>query len=347
MKHIFCIHSNICIIAVFDIIEKSLEKGDKVVVLLTRNCSFDFFKEKVQIIDLQEKYKDYQTALGSLTSKSTYYSIGKYKKYLSQLKNDLYEIVGDDVYYFYTPNFGTSVAPILENKPNCIGYFFIEEGTLSYLDNKWLRNKWYSKKTKIGNVVRRLFGIKSYFQLTTTPKFKGTISLREDCFPWNKNTKIITSYESYLEKVNNDLEVPNNIILIGYTEYDISMVSNAIKVAINHMKLNSDNHISVSIKLHPQTYSYNPSYAELLQDMIKRTFADLIIKVLPASYPVELAIIKNGTTIYSLFAISSLCLYSVILQNSHTYIINNKGKDIIMEDISSLEDYMKSAYSFK
>lgn len=343
MMHIFCLHSNICVITSLSLIEQLLIKNEKIIILSTRGCSFDYFTDKVVVFDLQKDFAGMQTILGSLLSMKTYSTIPRYKLYLIRLKNYLNKIINNEEYFFYTPNFGTSVAPILENNRLCKGYYFLEEGTLSYLDYIWLKEKWFSRKTRFANVIRRLFGLNSFFQLTTTEKFKGTISLSPFCFPWNKNEKIVVSPNTYIEQTRPPFEHYKGIILIGYYVYDLKFVETALKKAVSALNKSIESVCDMAVKLHPHTYSYTPNYAYSLERLIKTSFPEM--KILPIAYSVELSIIKYDTQIVSIFGLSSLSLYSIMLKSIPTYNIRYEKGDVETEKIDSLEEYLKTIYN--
>ena len=342
MKHFFCLHSNICVITSLSLIEKLLSMNEEVIILLTRKCTFDYYKGEVEIYDLQNEFAGMQTMLGSLLSLRTFSTIFQYKRYLAILKEYLNRIINNEEYVFYTPNFGTSVAPILEDNQLCKGYYFLEEGTMSYLEYKWLEEKWFSKKTKIANVVRGLFGIRSFFQLTTTSRFKGTIALSPHCFPWNKKERVVVSSESYIKQTKAPCKSYKGIILIGYYEYDLQLVEQALIIARSALKMSINNDCDIAIKIHPHTYSYSSNYACLLEELIKSSFPE--ITILPISYSVELSIMKFNTCIVSVFGLSSLSLYSILLKSLPTFNIEYVKGRIESEEIDSLEDYMKAVY---
>ena len=53
MKHIFYLHSNICVIAAYDTIERCVNEGNRVVVISNRNTAFSFFRGKIEFHDIQ------------------------------------------------------------------------------------------------------------------------------------------------------------------------------------------------------------------------------------------------------------------------------------------------------
>lgn len=344
MKHIFCLHSNICVIVSLDIIERLIERKEEVVILLSRNCSFNFFGDKIKIYDVHKKYEGSQLFIGSLFSISTYKQIFKYKKYLSLLKDDLSEIIGHEKFVFYTPNYATSIAPILGDSKYCEGYYFLEEGTLSYLDKRFLKKRWFSIKTKIANVIRYCFGIKSFFQLTITPKYKGTVALSPKCFPWNNKEKNVTSFDTYLTHTSKSFHPYDNILLVGYNEYNLEIVKQAIISAVQYINTTRQNK-SIAIKFHPHTYAYNPAYAKLMECLVSESLKYLNITILQNSYPVEAAILNNNSTIFSLFGLSSLSFYSIMLKRNVTYDIRIAGGGTKMTKIGSIEEYMNFVYN--
>lgn len=336
MNHIFYLHSNICSIIAYDII-KQLPVEDKVVVIANRGCSFFAFKDRIVYYDATKMFEGYCNHLDSLLKKDTYKSLKLYKKYLTDVKKWLKKIIGGNEFILYTPNYAVDMCRILGRMKYCQKYYYIEEGTMSYMSIDSIKKLNYNFKTRIGNVARFfLLGTRTCFQLNINAKFAGTIALSNDAFVWNKNRerKLVDGKE-YLRLKSKGMTFYDYIIIISYGSYEIDETLSAIEVAIKDI-LKVHQSQSIAIKLHPQSYFYYPDYTHKLEKRIQERFGKSIA-ILSVTYPVEAAIVLNHTSIYSIFVRSSLSLYSLVLNKKETYLIN---PDLSLMAIPSLENYI-------
>ncbi len=334
MTHIFYLISNICSIVAYDVINQ-ISHSDRVVVILNRGCVFDVLKDKIECFDATERFKGYRNHLGSLWEVDTYKHLNAYKKYLRDAKCWLRDIINGEDFYLYLPNYAIEMCQMLARNKHCQGYYYLEEGTMAYMSITSIKKLNYDIKTRIGNVARfLLLGIRSSFQLEVTSKFAGTIALSNEAFQWNKQKeKRLIEGKGYLELKSRGLTFYDNCIIISYASYDIEVTLSAIDVAVNHI---TEVHTSdsIAIKLHPQSYFFYPDYASTLEEAIMKRYGGRVV-ILPIPYPVEASIMLNHSSIYSIFVRSSLSLYSLVMSNLETYLIDREMALTVIPDLKT------------
>ena len=94
-----------------------------------------------------------------------------------------------------------SVRPFLKDE-HCKGYYFIEEGVLSYLTSRSLHTRYIERRYKQGRILLELFGMGEVPDCLITNKFKGCLCLSEHAFPWCKHEKIVTGIASYFDNMD-------------------------------------------------------------------------------------------------------------------------------------------------
>lgn len=343
MKHVFYLHSNICNIVVYDYIEDLINKGNDIVVLTNRGCKFPYFNNRIKYYDLYEMLGK-QRRLGSIVSISTYISLYKYKKYYSQLKVIAKEVVCGDDFIIYVPNYGIDIVPLLEKNKKCKGYYYIEEGGMSYVDMSVLKKRYNRPLTRLASFFRHfVLGIDTNFQLKLSKNFLGTISISAKAFEWNKKNKIVAELTSYKKTIGFQSYSYDYIIIVSYYRMKLSSLKLALETILHHINLSGKKNPSIAIKIHPQVFVYYPDYLNSVNKMLDLSFPS--IYSLSPDYIVENSIIINNTTIYSLRDLSSLAIYSIAFANSLSYWVKENGDSFDILSISTFSDYIINVYN--
>ncbi len=92
---------------------------------------------------------------------------------------------GDD-FIWYSSVCSNDICSLMVTKPNCKGYFVVEDGMASYRNyNPQTFTGWryIVYKTLLKPCFPRIFEVKNYFITTDHPKFKGCIATSPQCFP--------------------------------------------------------------------------------------------------------------------------------------------------------------------
>lgn len=89
-------------------------------------------------------------------------------------------------FYWYSQICNNDYCSLFVTKPNCKGYYVLEDGSGSYRkENPQTFTGWryWVYKLLLKPFCRRCFEVKNHFITTDHPKFKGCIATTEYCFP--------------------------------------------------------------------------------------------------------------------------------------------------------------------
>ena len=181
MNHLFYLHSNITCLSSYEMIFNLQKRGEEVTIILSRNLKWPFSLKVNRIVNISRMNFFLHTKVDKIRSLRSYILALYCKK---RMKNYINSIVGEDDYIAYIPNYKSMIISNLCERKQCKGYYYIEEGTLSYFSIDYAKKVMhYSNFFKLLSVVLM---VNYDFALKQTKKFKGTISINESAFPWNK-----------------------------------------------------------------------------------------------------------------------------------------------------------------
>lgn len=330
VSHIFSIHSNICVVVVYDTIRKLLDEGNKVIVVSDRNTSFPFFSDKIIFHDIQYITDQYRKQTSNLFKRLKNYAFD----YLPQYKKSALSIINEEdfILYLSSKNYFTMV-PYLKNK-HCKGYYYIEEGSMSYMDIDVLKRRYY-KQLYHGQILLNFIGSSTSFDYEIDERFLGCIATSMDAFPWCKENKIITTMDGYFSNIpvsNVDIDT---LIITDYLNDDKSIVVDAFKKIIDEA-LSTHKVSKIGIKFHPTAYSYQGEKIKEVLLEIRRRYSIEFVQ-LSASFSVEAYMFHRHIKIYSVFNVSSLLLYALLL-GSRPFMLTHKDNDIKVEEILTVRE---------
>lgn len=333
MKHIFLVHSNITAISIFETVKKYIDSGESVIVLTKRNAVFVYEHPKIQKIDISDFYKNGWLNFRTLKISNFVQNSLRYRKYLREVKCFTEELVGNEDFLLYVPIYFDDHVISLVNNKYCKGYYYIEEGTLDYQPLNYLyKISCKSVQAYLKKIILPLLGGSFHFLLEVNQKFRGTIGLFDDAFPWNsKWKKYINSPLEYIEMQK--IKKYEIIIVTGYLHSNDDYILEAFKVLLT--KLN--NYKTIAIKMHPEVFTLYPQKAKRIQSLILQYNPN--VSFLSNSYPVEGNILKFHTRIISFLEVSSLSLYSV-LANTKTWLYYNLNGEFALKAITSKEQFL-------
>ena len=335
MNHIYFLHSNICTIVAFKTIKELIEKGDNVVIILNRGTKFPFFEGKVRIFDIQYITDEYR--------KSSSNVIGKYLNYrfhyLPLFDETAKEIIGEEEFILYAPSYNLFILRYFFNSSYLKGYYYLEEGTLSYTSKKLLLRRYYKKIFLKGRLVSGLLGLREYFDSKVTKKFKGCICLSDQAFQWLSYNKTISTIDDYLYALDEPPLIVDALIVTGYLNEDILELYKGLDSIFAQIRLK--NQKSVAVKFHPTAASYQREKCKQIKTYLTSKYTNTEILFVNTSYSLEGSLYQRKTDLYSIFGMSSLCLYSLIF-GSRSYVINRETPKEINE-VSSVENFMYRA----
>lgn len=182
MKHVFGVASHLVFYLCNKIIEIDSINPDDCIFFFMRNyhCPEKFNETyKHQIHFESESNSKYSRVFAGLNIKKTKQNIRDFDELV-----DAY-IKGED-FYWYSQICNNDYCSLFVTKPNCIGYYVLEDGIGSYRNinpQTFTGWKYLIYKFVLKPLWPRCFEVKNHFITTDHPKFKGCIATTDYCFP--------------------------------------------------------------------------------------------------------------------------------------------------------------------
>ena len=348
MKHVFIQHSNITIISSFNTVKEALDRGDEVIIIMSRKIPYEFFEGRVKVYDFFELFKeDRDKAKGydGFTIGRFIDYIGNFKRYIEHMKETVDTIVENEDFLLYTANNNQPVSEVFLDHKKCVGYYYIEEGTMSYTPWPQLYKITCSKRRKGRRFLYSLFGIKMYYHLEITKKFLGTIGISKEAFDWEewKDEKhIITDLTSYKEVIKTKILPYDIIIVTSMSGSDAQTIIKGIDVIFEHIAKKYPEK-KVAIKMHPHDFSFEREKVCEVYNYIEKQYKSYSATGLDVNYSLEAAIFLNHPVIYSVYIPSSVSVYSIIF-SGNTYLLVQKGEDSFVKEYTSYHKMIADYY---
>ncbi len=334
MKHIFYLHSNICVIAVFHAVSQLIDKGEKVVIVSERNTRFPDLSDQLLFYDIEPIIDKYRRNTNSKLKQLINYRFELIPRYNSFAK----DVINNEDFILYIPSYSMyTILPFLRNV-HCRGYYFIEEGTMSYMSQESLRRRYLKRRYLNGRMFLDLIGAGETPDYKITRKFKGCICISEEAFPWCRENKILTNVDCYFSILSDGDEDIDSLIITNYLREDKQLIINAFKLIIDTLCANNRN-AKIGIKFHPTAYAYEAQKIKDILSAIRDDYKFLDFTLLPSSYSVEGLMYKRHINVYSVFGMSSLLLYSLMLK-SRSFQLTYKNDEIMLNEIPGIQDYL-------
>ena len=211
---------------------------------------------------------------------------------------------------------------------------------MSYMSERILLKRYYKKLFRKGLIFSGLLGVRVFYDYKITKKFKGAICLSLNAFPWLNKNKIINKSDDYFSKQE---ETPLNVdafIVTDYLSDKLEDIKKGLSLIFDHLLL-SEKKNKVALKFHPTAYSYQREKCECIRKFLELKYPEFeIVYVLP-SYSIEGFLWRCKTEIYSIFGLSSLCLYALIM-GSKAFIINRSSL-FSLDEVSTVNDFLVKA----
>lgn len=322
MKHIFYCHSPICIITIYETVKKLSDYNEDIVIILSRGARWLYNIKNIKIVDITDE-KCFLDVMHIRTPKKVLLA---HKKY-AEMDKIASNIVDGKDFLLYIPIIEPFTISFIRSK-HCLGYYFIEEGILSYSSLQTVRRN--RKKNFL--FLARLIGIRYYNFYTRFPKFKGTIAISNKAFSWNiYKERVVNRIDNVPLLASDSYNICYNIIVFSHLYYDLkkrySLIDycKAIDFTISQI-INSDN---VAIKFHPVTPKLEK---EMMDKIIKYVHANYgNITVLPNEFSIELNVLNYHSKVFCIFTKSSVFKYSKMFNEQSFLIEYDKEKFIITE----------------
>lgn len=328
MNHIFYLHSNTCVISSFDVIGELLSRNENVIIITERNTKFPFFEGRVKLYDMQKIIDAYRKKTNNLVKLVINYRVTLHP----QCKRFAEEIINNEDFIFYTPSYNMyTVKPFLQNK-YIRGYYFIEEGFMSYLSEKTLWTHFRNKQIKKGRALMKIVGAGESYDYKVTTLFKGCYGLSKYSFPWcDEQNKFLSQFDGYFSSIPYERVNSDYLITTDFLKADINIIKSAFRNVIEEINVHGKD-VTIAIKFHPQALVYEKNKTEEVIRFLRKEYSKINFVILPAHFSVEAMMFYGKINLYCVFGLSSLQLYGLML-NANVYMVNKESEIICIRSI--------------
>lgn len=321
MLHIFWIHSHITYLISREII-LTINDDEEIIIFLSRRYELpniaDFQTKKIKVIEFPW-YRDNIRLYPNILYKK---NILQTRKNVKQCLSFFNKNINNKPFILYIPTSWEYSITLMMHHPKCNSYYYIEEGTLAYLENG------HKERT---SVLRTLF-IKIIYNLHylgmygILDNFKGSYALSEKAFPWHSKEKKIVKW-SKKDGYYKELFCFDKIIIFDYLNFSIEELHKFLTQLKYFLQ---DNNITDFIfKFHPATKGYAS------EDIVRSYLKQFNIKEADPGFIVELFVMNHPLNIYCVNSISSISKYAANTGSNCFFIKYDKEKNKLnMLDIS-------------
>lgn len=300
--HVFLVHSSITFIITREIIRAKNIKKEDVVLLADRNFDVQKYCDNYRVVNFRYNWQSnpFIKSFNPLYILRTLRSFDKH----------IFDITKGQNYFVYLPHTHNTIYQVLTTHPKCEGFFYIEEGTLSFLTKEELPDTLRAVSTSFLMRLIYLFRIKSR-QEAFHGDYRGAYYITPGAFPeFEKKEQL----ELYIEN-SNQFETFNDAHIVVFdpaSKYNLT-TSQAYLHGIHSLfeYFVRNNKPVVYFKLHPEHLKKGDEDALVYKRMMRDFSEQSDIKFLELSQDVsleELAIFAKNVTFY--INVSSVGIYA-------------------------------------
>ena len=214
----------------------------------------------------------------------------------------------DSAFVWYTQVCFNDICSLMVTKPNCVGYYIIEDGSGSYRKENnpiFTGVKGILYRMVLKPLYPRLFAVKNRMIETNHPKFKGCIASNDLCFPLHQQfTRVVG-----LPFISVPLErEPDAIISIDPLFLWISMTQAKEVFQRLATYINSKNYQYVVYKHHPYTLSASNHEIHQQYNQWLHDYLSIEIEELGSDVSLENTLMAHTSDFYT--AVSSIAIYA-------------------------------------
>jgi len=217
-------------------------------------------------------------------------------------------IKGED-FLWYSQVCNNDFCSLFVTKPNCIGYYVLEDGLGSYRNfNPQTFTGWKYPLYKfiLKPFWSRCFEVKNHFITTDHPKFKGCIATTDFCFPL---------HQQYLRCVGLPFETidlgfsPDAVLSIDPLYFWVQESDEEPIYQRLSSFIKSKNYTCIAYKFHPYFFAEtNAEIKKRYEMLIQKYYGDLPIVELDRSISLENVLMTYKSDFYT--DNSSICVYA-------------------------------------
>lgn len=339
MKHVFGASSHLVFYLCNRIIELDGLNPDDCIFFFTRNyhCPVSFNNKYRHQIHTEYNVSE---GLGRVFDGWHIHKTNRNIKAFDSLVDSY--IKGED-FLWYSQVCSNDICSLFVTKPNCKGYYVLEDGMASYRDynpQTFTGWKYPIYKYILKTFWRRCFDVKNHFITTDHPKFRGCIATTFFCFPL---------HQQYLRCVDLPFETidlgyrPDAVISIDPIYLWVNEQSETIIFSRIAQILLSKHYSCIAFKFHPCFFAQiNENNKRRYTELVHKYFGETIIEIpsdtclenVLITYKCDFYTISSSTAIYGSMGGARCYTYMPILEPYLT----EEQKRIIFPDIPALRD---------
>lgn len=269
MKHVFSVTSNLTFSLVRRIVKVNVLSEKDCVLLLLRGYRISAEMEQLYIHRIETSY-NVDVDNGRVFAGTQFWKTQKnIKKFDRLIDSEL----GRDDFVFYTSVCSNDICSLMVTKPNCQGFYMIEDGQSSYRDynpQTFTGIRYLVYRLILKPLWPRIFEAKNHFIEDAHPKYLGCIASSDRCFPLHKDKLQVVG--NPFEPIELDF-VPDAVLSIDplYQVLTESQVDDLYGRLADFMKPKS--YLSVAYKFHPRfNVESNSKHKEFFLEMLRKYF---------------------------------------------------------------------------
>lgn len=305
MKHVFGASSHLVFYLCNKIIETDSLDPNDCIFFFTRNYHCPPKYDQIYKNTITTEY-NVQPDKGRVFAGIHFCQTRKNIKYFDSLVDPY--LKGED-FLWYSQVCNNDICSLFVSKPNCKGYYVLEDGLSSYRnDNLQTFTGWRYPVYKfvLKPFWRRCFEVKNHFITTDHPKFKGCIASTKYCFPL---------HQQYLRCVG----LPFEKIDLGFSP-DAVLSIDPIHLMVEESYEESvfqrisafllgKNYKCIAYKFHPYFFAKtNSAIKSRYEKLIQKYYGSLPLRELGPEISLENVLMTYKSDFYT--HISAVCVYA-------------------------------------
>lgn len=272
MKHVFSITSNLTFSLMRRIIEVNSIAPDDCVLLLLRGYKIPVSAETTFNHRIETTY-NVDIDNGRVFAGIRFW---KTKRNIQEFDRLVDPQIGGEEFFFYTSVCSNDICSLMVTKPNCSGFYIIEDGLSSYRTfnpQTFTGLRYLLYRLLLRPIFPRIFQAKNHFIEDCHPKFCGCIATSNRCFPLHQDKLQIVG--NPFQPITIDF-VPDAVISVDPL-YQVLSEAQVDTLYSNVAKFMSNKgYKAVAYKLHPRfNAESNRLHKEFFVTTLNKYFPDL------------------------------------------------------------------------
>ena len=215
--------------------------------------------------------------------------------------------LGHDEFIWYTPVCSNDICSLMVTKPNCVGFYVMEDGLASYRDynpQTFTGMREVAYKLLLRPLFPRIFEVKNHFIEDAHPKFRGCVASSQRCFPLHQKCLTVVGFpfeaKATPKKCDAVISIDPIYQFVGMDTVRTFFERTARYITTRHSYAN------ICYKMHPRfDAAINRTLKEAFVTELKKNLPD--IEELSADVVLEEFVASTGADFYS--CNSSTALY--------------------------------------